>query len=286
VVKIGYLHIDNLYKNIEILNFKEVYALEKVHGTSAHISWKPEQDKVIFFSGGAEHSNFIKLFDEEALKEKFKKLFNVDTTVFGEAYGGKCQGMSHTYGKELDFIVFDVKVGDTWLNVLNAEDVANKLNLMFVPYERITTDLEAIDRERDRDSLVGAMKGNRGKMREGVVLRPLEEYKKSNGSRVIVKHKRNEFMETKTKREVDPAKLKVLEEAKEVADEWVTPMRLEHVLDKLDKPLEMESTRFVIPAMIEDVKREGEGEIVWSKEVEKAIGKEAARLYKQKVTKI
>ena len=26
----GYLHIDNLYKNTTILNFKECYALEKI----------------------------------------------------------------------------------------------------------------------------------------------------------------------------------------------------------------------------------------------------------------
>ncbi len=33
----GYLHIDNLYKNQTIRLFRECYALEKVHGTSAHV---------------------------------------------------------------------------------------------------------------------------------------------------------------------------------------------------------------------------------------------------------
>ena len=35
----GYMRIDNLYKNQAVLSFKEVYALEKVHGTSAHIHY-------------------------------------------------------------------------------------------------------------------------------------------------------------------------------------------------------------------------------------------------------
>ena len=37
----GYLHIENLYKNQTVLMFKELYALEKLHGTSAHIRWTP-----------------------------------------------------------------------------------------------------------------------------------------------------------------------------------------------------------------------------------------------------
>ena len=50
----GYLHIDNLYKNQDILMFKECYAMEKIHGTSAHVSFKavPDQQATVgFFSG-------------------------------------------------------------------------------------------------------------------------------------------------------------------------------------------------------------------------------------------
>ena len=35
----GYRHIDNLYKDQRILLFRECFALEKIHGTSAHVSW-------------------------------------------------------------------------------------------------------------------------------------------------------------------------------------------------------------------------------------------------------
>ena len=57
-------------------------------------------------------------------------------------------------------------------------------------------------------------------------------------------------------------------------------MRLNHVLDKI-KDHDITKLGIVINAMLGDIKREGEGEIVWSKSVEKQIGKETARLYKQ-----
>ena len=287
----GYLHIQNLYKNVEILLFKECYALEKIHGTSANIKWKPEQDKVILFSGGEKYTNFEKLFNINELNKKFKELFDCNVTIFGEAYGGKQQGMSETYGKELKFIVFDVKVEDNWLDVPNAEDVAKKLNLEFVAYDKVKTDLDLLNKQRDKDSVQADRNGcGKDKMREGIVLRPLIEVTKNNGNRIIVKHKRDEFKETKTKREVDPEKLKVLKEAGEIADEWVTPRRLEHVLDKLNNPDEIEKTGIVIKAMIEDVLRESKGEISDKKHsigsISKAIGKKTAQLYKNKISLI
>lgn len=282
----GYMHIENLYKNIDIMAFRECYAMEKIHGTSAHISFK--DGKVSFFSGGENHEKFIKLFNEEELTPIFIENYDdMDVILFGEAYGGSQQGMSETYGKELKFIVFDVKIGDNWLDVPNAEQVTTKLELEFVYYRKIPTTLKSIDKERDKPSIQAKRNGIReDKMREGVVLRPPIEVKKNNGERIIVKHKRDEFKETKTKRRVDPARLKVLEEATEIADEWVTPMRLEHVLDKLGNPKEMEETGVVVKAMIEDVLREADGEIVESKDVERAIGKKSAQLYKSKITKI
>lgn len=282
----GYLHIDNLYKNTEILLFKECYAMEKIHGTSAHIRYK--YNELNYFSGGEKHEKFVSIFDVDKLKAKFFELFDdTNITIYGEAYGGKCQGMSETYGKELKFVVFDVKIDDSWLDVPSAEDVASKLGLEFVDYEKVDTDLEALNKERDKDS-VQAIRNNcgEGKLREGVVLRPLMEFTKNNGSRIIVKHKRDEFLETKTKREVDPEKLKILEDAKAIAEEWVTPMRLSHVLDKLGNPTEIENTREVIKAMVEDVTREAKGEIKESKAAMQFIGKKTAELYKKRISKI
>jgi hypothetical protein len=281
----GYLHIDNLYKNQTILLFRDCYALEKIHGTSAHIGWKFETQEVRFFSGGEKHDNFVGLFDAKFLKGIFKEEFpDVDVTIYGEAYGGKQQGMSHTYGKELKFIGFDVKVGGVWLNVPKANDVCNKFNVEFVAWSKVKTDLESLTAIRDMPSIQAQRNGiTEPKPREGVVLRPLEEMRLNNGARVISKYKPPENEETKTKREVSPETLKVLEDAKEIAEEWVVPMRLTHVLQKFPEDVNMESMGDIIKAMIADVYREAKDEIVESKEVSKAIGKMTVKLFKQRL---
>ena len=281
----GYLHIDNLYKNQTILLFKECYAMEKIHGTSTHIGWKFENKRIHFFAGGESQEKFVDLFDRDFLIKKFEEIFpDQDVVIFGEAYGGKQQGMSHTYGKELKFIGFDVKVGDYWLNVPNAEDVCKQFNIEFVHYAKICTDLEALTQHRDFSS-VQAYRNGMGddKKREGIVLRPLVEMRVNNGDRVICKYKPEEFGETKTKREVTPEQLKVLSDAKEIAEEWVTNLRLEHVLQRFPADVNMEAMGDVIKAMIEDVYREGNDEIVESKEVGKAIGGMTVKLFKQKL---
>jgi len=274
---VGYLHIENLYKNQEIMLFRRCYAMEKIHGTSAHIKWN--NGEITFFSGGEKHSRFVELFDEEALKEQFAQLGLMEFTIFGEAYGGSQQGQSHRYGKELKFICFDVKIGDVWISVPQAESFCTNLGLEFVDYVEIPAEIEEMDAQRDRPSTQALRNGCGEHTREGVVLRPLLEVQKNNGSRIIVKHKGDEFKETATPRSMDPEKLKVLTEANAIADEWVTPMRLGHVLDKIDTPA-MEKMREIIGAMMEDVQREAGDEIVWDQAVGKAVGKKTAQMVK------
>jgi len=281
----GYLHIENLYKNQTILLFKEAYAMEKIHGTSAHIGWHFDSKDVRYSSGGESNVAFAALFDKEILKAKFAEMFpDQNVVIFGEAYGGKQQGMSHTYGKELKFIGFDVKVGELWLNVPNAESVCKQFDIEFVDYEKIAVTLDNLTAIRDKYS-VQAVRNGMGydHKREGVVLRPLIELRINNGERVICKYKPDEQMETKTKREVSEEQLKVLSDAKAIAEEWCTNLRLEHVLQKFPADTSMEAMGEVIKAMVEDVYREGKGEIVESKEVNKAIGQKAVQLFKQKL---
>lgn len=289
----AYMHLNNLYKDQKIMMFRECYALEKIHGSSAHIDFNAEMqcskpvdgemvltdNGISFFSGGESHERFVEIFkDNQLLVDKLGDLYQA--TVYGEVYGGKCQGMSNTYGKEMKFVAFDVKINDMWLSVPQAEEFCKECGLEFVDYVKIETTIEAIDEQRDRDS-VQAVRNDmgEGKKREGVVLRPLVEFTRNDGERVMAKHKGDDFKETKTPRQVTPEQLQVLSDAEEVASEWVTPMRVVHVLDKLGNP-GMEKMKDVIFAMQEDVKREGEGEIVWSKAVEKAVGRATALGFK------
>lgn len=280
----SYRHIDNLYKDQRIFLFVECWATEKIHGTSAHLAWK--DGALHLFSGGVDALSFAALFDKKAVADKFRALGHDPITIYGEAYGGSCMRMSATYGKALKFVAFEVLIGESWLDVPNAADVAAKMGLEFVHYERIPTTLEAINAQRDADSVQAVRNGmGPGHMREGVVLRPIFE-SVVRGHRVVCKHKRDEFGETRTPREVDPEKLRVLEMADAIANEWVTPMRLAHVLDKLPEARGIESTGAVIKAMIEDVQREASGEIVDSKAAQRAIGAAAAKLYKQHIARV
>ena len=321
----GYLHINNLYKEQTILLFKECYALEKIHGTSSHIIFNPpvtptSTGRLTFFAGGESHTKFLSLFDEGKLLQAFNDLgvpSDKSVTVYGEAYGGSQQGMSHTYGPNLKFIVFDVQIGENFLNVPDAEDVAKKLGLEFVAYEKVSlvkvenkkdeagntlwgdeykivvTNLDEINVQRDACSIQAKRNGIlEDKPREGVVLRPLIEMKLNNGSRIIVKHKGDDFKETATPRPVvDPAKAKVMDDANAIANEWVTKNRLEHILQKIqpvylngETPVfDISQTGFVIKQMVEDIFREAKGEIVESEAVKKSIGKKTVEMYKNYV---
>jgi hypothetical protein len=291
----SYMHIENLYRpeGQHVLLFREVYAMEKVHGTSAHVSWN--DGAVGFFAGGAKHATFSSIFDQD-LADRFKAIGQPKVMVFGEAYGGSQQKMKTVYGAEMRFIAFEVKIetetGPNWLSVPQAADVVEKLGLEFVPFVRVPADVPALDAQRDAPSEVAKRRGmGDNHPREGIVIRPLIEVRMNNGERVIAKHKGEAFSEVANPRPVvDPEKLVVLLAAEAIATEWVTSMRLDHVCDALAEagtPVgEMSHTPIVIRAMIADVKRESTGEVVWSVDAEKAIGSATAKMWKARVSRV
>lgn len=312
----GYMHIDNLYKNPDILLFKECYALEKVHGTSAHIEFvaahtensdlgnahgvESFEEVFVFFGGSVKPERFMQIVLAQS-PDLLAKIKTLDPspqaiTIFGEAYGGSvASGMSATYGKEVRFIAFDVMIGDKFLDVPTAEKVVLQLGLEFVPYARIPATEEAIEAEKTKVSDVGLRRTRQANpdgsvsfhagLREGVVLRPLVEVTKNNGARIMSKHKHKDFEERMNPPKIeDPLKQEKLAAGKAIADEWVTPMRLEHVLDKIPKELHtMANTKAIIEAMVEDVYREAKGEVVESKEATTAIGGRTAKLLKERI---
>lgn len=279
----GYLKIPNLYRVENImLDFRWLYALEKIHGTSAHVSWG--NGKVSLYSGGAKHSEFESIFDHDSLAGRLAAMGSDSVTVYGEAYGGKMQKMRDTYGDRLRFVAFDVRIGDRWLDVPTANAVVNSLGLEFVSYHLVSTDLQSLDAARKRCSVQALRNGCGDRMSEGVVLRPRTELTMNNGSRVIAKYKNEEFRETRSPRVVGEGMCQALKDAREIADEWVTDMRMTHVLDKMPGA---DSERFipaVIAHMVDDIRIEGEGEVKLSKEAKREIGKKTALMFKRRLT--
>lgn len=287
----GYYNIPNLYKSDgqKILLFKECYVLEKIHGTSTAITWKNRN--IRFKSGGLDHSTFVKLFDEDDLRERFKKMGHSSVRICGEGYGGECQGMGEVYGPNYSFVAFDVKVGDCWLNVPNASDVAHKMGLDFVDYERVPAEIEDLREQLNRPSVQAKKNGMGEHPREGIVIRPLITLRRNNDKRVIAKWKTKEHQERTNQpdpKDIDPEEMKVMRDAERIADEWVNGMRLTHVLDdfraqKNEDP-DLEDTGEVIRMMIDDVKKESSGEIEgdWNM-IGKQIGRKTADLFHKRL---
>lgn len=252
-----------------------------VHNSSSHLSWKDNQ--LHLFAGGCKQEAFESLFDIPTLTAKFLELFPLQPVViYGEVYGGKLQGMKATYGDKLKFIAFEVLIDEhCFLSVPQAHKIVTDLNLEFVHYVKVSTDLSVLDKERDAPSEQAIRNGmGNDKKREGIVLRPLIEVCKNSGERIIAKHKREDFSETKTPRPVDPEFAKVIEGAEAIADEWITPNRMKSVLGRFPE-VKVEMTGDIIKAMMEDVLREGKDEVENTKENRKAIEKKTVQLLKE-----
>ena len=296
----GYRHIEQLYKNRTVLAWKQVYCLEKIHGSSAHLSWNGPEKKLTYFSGGEKYENFVKIFDEPALIANLVELFSESRlTIYGEVYGGRCQKMSDTYGPVLRFVAFELMFttqGDRerWYNVPDAEQIVKALGLDFVSYNLVDATIEEMDKQRDLPSEQAFKNGmakredpSTWKKREGVVIRPPMELYDFQGGRFLAKHKSEEFAEREhTPKLQDPEATMAIADGKKIAQEFVTPMRLQHILDraKVELNIEPNETKYIpdlIRLMIEDVGREAAGEIVMTKQATKWIGNRTAELFRQ-----
>lgn len=280
----SYTKIPNLYKDQTILMFKECWALEKICGTSAHISWS--NGRLDFFTNEGQHETLGKLFDIEKLKKEFIEMDCTKVMIIGEFYG-ELQGMARTYGKDMKFIAFDVCIDSLWLCVPDAAAFVKEIGLEFVHYQKTMCDVSILNKLRDMPSVQAVRNGIKAQRNsEGIVLRPLIELKRNNGARICAKHKRDDFCERKTRQTIDSAQLKILEDANAIAEEWVTENRLNNVLSHMSEEHEVSDIPDVVKRMIADVQTEAKDEIVESKAARKAIGKRTVALFKKRITTI
>ena len=286
----GYMKIKNLYADQTILKFKRVWVTEKIHGTSAYLRYHgnddPEKRRFDYHPGGASWGEFVKLFDEKDLLEKCYEIFGSNNVkLHGEHYGGKIQGMKDTYGEAHHFVLFDIRVGDSWLSFDKVLEIGAKLGLEVVWSKIIDCNLENLNKYRDQPSVQAKRNGIEGdQMSEGIVIHPLEEYTKNNGNRVITKHKGEHFREGKSKKSCDPIEYARRKKDKlrgvQIAMEYVTEMRLKHVLDAF-YPHDISQTGDIIKAMMADIEAE-EGEVIEISNVaKKEIAKMTAVMFKK-----
>ena len=165
---------------------------EKVDGTNIRVMLK---DGAVTFGGRTDNAQIPAQLGTR-LNERFlpmaaqmKDVFGCDACLYGEGYGAKIQKGGGNYRPDQDFVLFDVKCGDWWLQRADVEDVAQKLGLDVVPIIGEGTIYDAIAAAKAGiASTWGAFQA------EGIVARPKTEMNTRSGHRIITKIKCRDFV--------------------------------------------------------------------------------------------
>ena len=117
--------------------------------------------------------------------------------LYGEGYGVKIQKGGNYISNGVDFILFDVKIGDFWLLRNSCEDIARSLNINIVPLVGMMTIPEAI--EYVKKGFVSNISENRSYLAEGLVLKTPMGLMDRRGNRLIAKIKYKDFRDLERK---------------------------------------------------------------------------------------
>lgn len=179
----------------EYLKSNEWVFTEKVDGTNIRIMF---DGKNVLFGGKTDNAQIpqflVQKLQERFLTIKHKKVFQDkfgeegNVCLYGEGYGEKIQKIGGKYRKDQDFVLFDVKIGDFWLQRHDVEDVAKVFDLDIVPILGIGNLIEMVEIvKKGFSSSWGEF------VAEGIVARPKTELKTRAGKRIITKIKHKDF---------------------------------------------------------------------------------------------
>lgn len=168
---------------------------EKVDGTNIRVGWR--RGEPLDIRGRTDKAQIPapllnqlhRLLSTELFDELIDSALTDSMTLYGEGYGNKIQKVGHLYhSDEVDFVLFDVRVGDVWLERETVSSTASLLGIKAVPCRFRGTLEQAIYTVRvGFDSAWGSFPA------EGLVLRPVVELQDRLGKRIIVKIKTRDF---------------------------------------------------------------------------------------------
>ena len=194
------------YPEFEVLKDLKWECTEKIDGTNIRIelasSENPEDGIIMSFKGRTDKANIPEhlltklnwLFDREHLMEALNitdETQNCNITLYGEGYGAKIQKGRNYISNDVNFILFDVKVGKWWLDREAIKDIANKLGINAVPLMGYMTIPEAI--EYVKRGFKSTIAENKDYDAEGLVLKAPCGLLKRDGERLITKIKTVDF---------------------------------------------------------------------------------------------
>lgn len=183
---------------------------EKIDGTNIRVYISREYDGEddwlygVSFMGRTnnstipEHLNLKlqQIFYRVDWKTVFPSLMPGDSVcLYGEGYGNKIQKGSSYISNDVDFILFDVKYNNWWLERKNCEDIANKCGIKIVPIVGYMTIPEAIDLVKK--GFKSSISEDKNLIAEGLVLKTPQGLLSRDGNRIITKIKHNDFVKFK-----------------------------------------------------------------------------------------
>lgn len=194
------------YPEFEVLKDLKWECTEKIDGTNIRIelesSGNPEDGIIMSFKGRTDKAVIPEhlltklnwLFDRERLMEVLNitdETQNCNITLYGEGYGAKIQKGGNYISNDVNFILFDVKIGKWWLDRESIKDIADKLGINAVPLMGYMTIPEAI--EYVKKGFKSTIAENKDYDAEGLVLKAPCGLLKRDGERLITKIKTVDF---------------------------------------------------------------------------------------------
>ena len=171
---------------------------EKVDGTNIRVHWDGHN---VEFGGRTDKAQIPaslvnklnEYFGGETNAQVFEQAFGErDVTIFGEGYGAKIQsgGDYVDDGKSVDFIMFDLLIGENYQDRESVERCAQTFGVKTVPVVGRGTLENAVDFVKAHPvSCIGPCRHEM----EGIVCRPLVELNDRCHNRLIVKIKWEDF---------------------------------------------------------------------------------------------
>jgi hypothetical protein len=186
------LHGEYSLPEFDYLKGNQWIFTEKVDGTNIRVMFDGE---AITFGGKTDRAQIYpglaSRLNEKFLPQldAFKAIFDsTEVCLYGEGYGAKIQKGGENYRQDQDFVLFDIRIGERWLQRCDIEDIASRIGVDVVPIIGTGTLGEMIGEAR-----LGFRSRWGDFDAEGIVARPEVELKRCNGSRVITKIKHKDF---------------------------------------------------------------------------------------------
>lgn len=199
---------------IEYLKGVKFEAQEKADGANVSIFWDGHRVSIHGRTASAQLPKELltmleACFMDSQTEQMFEQLFPVkhfqndngeqvasdivtEVTIYGEGIGPKIQKVGKLYGDQYRFLVFDIKVGNTYLEHSNPfyGQIIKAFGVEEVPALPDMTPIEAIEFVKSNPkSWI-----NSNAPMEGVVLRPKVRLYGPNGGRLIVKVKAKDYV--------------------------------------------------------------------------------------------